>query len=214
MPLSNTCRTLVLSILVTVVILTTAGAAAGTGPKPAPRQDQSSASIEIKGWGEDISLHEQPDGTLVYRLERPDGSFETLTPLQFAKRHFQREQGRRFINSLFNITSPIGIAWVMIGLLGQALFTGRMLVQWMVSERKGRSTVPVAFWWLSLMGASMLLAYFIWRKDIVGILGQSLGWFIYLRNLSLIYGRRSARDASTDLQDDADSPPAPEGDGS
>ena len=102
----------------------------------------------------------------------------------------------------------------MIGLLGQALFTGRMLVQWMVSERKGRSTVPVAFWWLSLMGASMLLAYFIWRKDIVGILGQSLGWFIYLRNLSLIYGRRSARDASTDLQDVADSPPAPEGDGS
>ena len=139
--------------------------------------EQSSTAIEIKGW-ENVSLLEQADGTLVYQLERPDGSSETLTPLQFAKRHFQREQNRDFINRLFNITSPIGIAWVLVGLLGQALFTGRMVVQWMVSERRGRSTVPVIFWWLSLMGASMLLVYFIWRKDIVGILGQGLGWFI------------------------------------
>ena len=207
MPLSNTSLTPVLAILMMVTMLTSSNPATGAGLGSTPRQDGSSASIEIKGWGEDISLEEQPDGTLVYRLERPDGSFETLTPLQFAKRHFQREQGRRFINSLFNITSPIGIAWVMIGLLGQALFTGRMLVQWMVSERKGRSTVPVAFWWLSLMGASMLLIYFIWRKDIVGILGQSLGWFIYLRNLSLIYGRGTGRKGSADVRGDGDSEP-------
>ncbi len=171
-------------------------------------QDQSSASIEIKGWGENISLLEQEDGTLVYRLERPDGTIETLTPLQFAKRHFQREQSRDFINRLFNITSPIGIAWVLVGLLGQALFTGRMLVQWMVSERSGRSTVPVIFWWLSLMGASMLLVYFIWRKDIVGILGQGLGWFIYLRNLSLIYGRTGKERSGPGLEDDPDPEPA------
>ena len=55
------------------------------------------------------------------------------------------------------------------------------------------------FWWMSLLGASMLLAYFIWRKDIVGILGQGLGWMIYIRNLALIYGRRSAPGVADDV---------------
>ena len=209
---SNTPTILLMALIISTILLT--GTGADAGPLPSLQDDRSSASIEIEGWGEDISLLEQEDGTLVYRLERPDGSFETLTPLQFAKRHFQREQGRDFINRLFNITSPIGIAWVLVGLLGQALFTGRMVVQWMVSERRGRSTVPVAFWWLSLMGASMLLVYFIWRKDIVGILGQGLGWFIYLRNLSLIYGRGSTHRSSPGLRDDADPEPALEGEGS
>lgn len=212
MSFPNTPTLLLMALVISTILLT--GTGADAGPLPSQQEDRSSASIEIDGWGEDISLLEQEDGTFVYRLERPDGSFETLTPLQFAKRHFQREQGRDFINRLFNITSPIGIAWVVVGLLGQALFTGRMVVQWMVSERRGRSTVPVAFWWLSLMGASMLLVYFIWRKDIVGILGQGLGWFIYLRNLSLIYGRRTTHQPSPGLQDDPDPEPALEGDGS
>ena len=146
------------------------------------------APVTIDGWQEQVELMETADGGLVYRLESPDGGIEILTPLQFAKRHFQREQGRSLINRLFNITSPIGLLWVSIGLLGQALFTGRMLVQWVASERNRRSTIPVLFWWMSLLGASMLLAYFIWRKDIVGILGQGLGWVIYIRNLALIYG--------------------------
>ena len=185
MSFPNTPTLLLMALVISTILLT--GTGADAGPLPSQQEDRSSASIEIDGWGEDISLLEQEDGTFVYRLERPDGSFETLTPLQFAKRHFQREQGRDFINRLFNITSPIGILWVTIGLLGQALFTGRMLVQWVASERRRRSTIPVAFWWMSLLGASMLLAYFIWRKDIVGILGQGLGWMIYVRNLSLIY---------------------------
>lgn len=208
----NTPTTLLMALtMLTILVM---GSGVDAGPLSSFQEDRSSASIEIKGWGENISLLEQEDGTLVYRLEQPDGTLETLTPLQFAKRHFQREQGRDFINRLFNITSPIGIAWVLVGLLGQALFTGRMVVQWMVSERRGRSTVPVAFWWLSLMGASMLLVYFIWRKDIVGILGQGLGWFIYLRNLSLIYGRRTTHQPSAEIQNDADPEPALEGDGS
>ena len=62
-----------------------------------------------------------------------------------------------------------------------------MLIQWLASERERRSVVPVVFWWMSLGGATMLMVYFVWRKDIVGILGQSLGWFIYARNLSFIY---------------------------
>jgi lipid-A-disaccharide synthase-like uncharacterized protein len=152
------------------------------------------APVTIEGWEASVTLEERPDGSIVYVLKTSEGTIEELTPLQFAKRHFRREQARSFINRLFNITSPLGIAWVVIGLLGQALFTGRMLIQWLASERKGRSTVPVAFWWMSLIGASMLLAYFIWRKDIVGVLGQGLGWMIYLRNLWMIH-RGSARDA-------------------
>ena len=91
---------------------------------------------------------------------------------------------------MLNVDGPVGVAWVAFGLAGQVLFAGRMVVQWLVSERKGESTVPVVFWWLSLGGSSMLVAYFAWRGDIVGILGQSLGLFIYVRNLVLI--RRSA----------------------
>lgn len=163
------------------------------------------APVAIDGWQERVELVETADGALVYRLTSPEGFVETLTPLQFAKRHFQREQARSLINRLFNITSPIGILWVTIGLLGQALFTGRMLVQWMASERRRRSTIPVAFWWMSLLGASMLLVYFIWRKDIVGILGQGLGWMIYIRNLSLIYGRGSSVPT---VEDDVDPEPA------
>ena len=88
---------------------------------------------------------------------------------------------------MFNVTSALGVAWVSMGLLGQLLFTGRMLIQWIASEKSKRSVVPVAFWWLSLVGAAMLTIYFIWRKDIVWIVGQGTGLFIYVRNLVLIY---------------------------
>lgn len=76
--------------------------------------------------------------------------------------------------------------WIVVGLLGQALFTARFLVQWIASERKGRSTVPDSFWWLSLLGGATLLAYALWRRDPVFILGQGLGLVVYLRNLVLI----------------------------
>lgn len=76
--------------------------------------------------------------------------------------------------------------WIVVGFLGQALFTARFLVQWIASERSGRSTVPDAFWWLSLSGGAVLLAYAIWRRDPVFILGQGLGLAVYLRNLVLI----------------------------
>ncbi|MGE3175115.1 MAG: lipid-A-disaccharide synthase N-terminal domain-containing protein [Planctomycetota bacterium] len=88
---------------------------------------------------------------------------------------------------MLNVSSPAGFAWVLLGLLGQVLFTGRMLVQWLVSERSGRSVVPPAFWWMSLVGATMLLVYFVWRKEPIGVLGQATGWFIYVRNLWMIH---------------------------
>jgi lipid-A-disaccharide synthase-like uncharacterized protein len=67
------------------------------------------------------------------------------------------------------------------------MFTGRFLVQWIASERRRESVVPIAFWFLSLAGSALLLAYAISRKDPVIIVGQATGIFIYLRNLWLIY---------------------------
>ena len=85
----------------------------------------------------------------------------------------------------------ISTIWIGIGLLGQALFSLRFLVQWWRSERAGRSVVPLAFWYLSLGGGVILLSYAIHRRDPVFILGQATGVLVYLRNLQLIYRRRA-----------------------
>jgi lipid-A-disaccharide synthase-like uncharacterized protein len=78
----------------------------------------------------------------------------------------------------------------MVGLGGQILFMMRFLIQWIASEKARRSVIPVAFWWFSIGGAAVLLAYAIYRADPVFILGQSLGFFIYSRNLWFIYIER------------------------
>jgi lipid-A-disaccharide synthase-like uncharacterized protein len=83
--------------------------------------------------------------------------------------------------------------WLIIGFLGQALFTARFLVQWLVSERKRDSVVPVAFWWLSLLGGVTLLAYAIFRRDPVIVTGQGLGLVVYTRNLMLVNKARERR---------------------
>ncbi len=83
--------------------------------------------------------------------------------------------------------------WLGIGLLGQGIFSARFLVQWLVSEKVKRSVIPVAFWYLSLLGGVTLLAYSIYKKDPVFILGQSTGVIIYSRNLLLIHRERVAR---------------------
>ena len=84
--------------------------------------------------------------------------------------------------------------WVLFGLLGQIAFTLRFVVQWLASERSGRSTVPVMFWYLSLLGGAMLFLYAFWyRHDLVFTLGQFAGLFVYTRNLVLIR-RLRARD--------------------
>lgn len=82
--------------------------------------------------------------------------------------------------------------WVLFGLGGQLLFTARFLVQWIASERAGRSVVPLAFWYFSIGGGFVLLTYAIHRQDPVFILGQSMGVFIYARNLWLIRRERLA----------------------
>lgn len=80
----------------------------------------------------------------------------------------------------------VELIWVLVGLAGQLMFMTRFLIQWIVSEKAKKSVIPVSFWWFSIAGAAILLAYAIWRQDPVFILGQSLGFFIYARNLWLI----------------------------
>jgi len=79
--------------------------------------------------------------------------------------------------------------WLAIGFLGQAMFSGRFLVQWLVSELKRESVVPLAFWYFSIGGGVILLAYAIFKQDPVFITGQSFGLLVYVRNLILIRNR-------------------------
>ncbi|MFH1772587.1 MAG: lipid-A-disaccharide synthase N-terminal domain-containing protein [Candidatus Omnitrophota bacterium] len=82
------------------------------------------------------------------------------------------------------------IVWITIGMLGQFLFFLRFFFQWIASERKKESVIPVSFWYFSILGGAILLTYSIWRRDPVFILGQSLGIIIYARNLYFIYRRK------------------------
>lgn len=84
--------------------------------------------------------------------------------------------------------------WVVIGLAGQALFSARFLYQWIASEKRKESVIPLGFWYLSLGGSLVLLSYAIHRRDPVFILGQAFGSFVYIRNLVLI-ARKTRRAA-------------------
>lgn len=82
--------------------------------------------------------------------------------------------------------TPVETSWVVTGVIGQILFTCRFLVQWIATEKEKRSVVPESFWYLSIGGSLILLAYAIHRQDPVFILGQSFGMTVYLRNLQYI----------------------------
>lgn len=76
--------------------------------------------------------------------------------------------------------------WLILGFAGQAVFTGRFVLQWLYSEYQRRSVIPVGFWYLSMLGSALLLIYAIYRQDPVFIMGQAFGFLVYLRNLQLI----------------------------
>lgn len=82
--------------------------------------------------------------------------------------------------------------WILLGFLAQAMFTMRFVVQWLASEKAKRSVIPLAFWFFSLAGGSLLFIYAIHRQDPVFIAGQGFGLFIYMRNLMLIRNERRA----------------------
>ncbi|GAB4174883.1 MAG: lipid-A-disaccharide synthase N-terminal domain-containing protein [Thalassobaculales bacterium] len=84
--------------------------------------------------------------------------------------------------------------WIVIGFLGQVLFSARFIIQWIYSERHRKSLIPVAFWYFSISGGLVLLSYAVYREDPVFIAGQAGGLVIYLRNLWFI--RREHRQAA------------------
>ena len=81
--------------------------------------------------------------------------------------------------------------WILLGYVGQALFAMRFIVQWIASERAGRSVIPVAFWFFSIGGGVLLFVYALYIRDPVFILGQGLGLFVYLRNVYFIFRERT-----------------------
>ena len=190
-----------LELAVLAALLVWAGFALFTGPARPP--GAIDLKVQLEGAEDRALLLRTPGGELRYQLRLDNGTEQLLTPDEFAQRLMRDQQSRGFLEVLLNVSSPAGFLWVTLGFLGQLLFTGRMVVQWLCSEKQRRSVVPPAFWWMSLIGASMLLVYFIWRREPIGVLGQATGWFIYVRNLWLIH--HSAPVAVTE-----DPAPAPE----
>ena len=88
--------------------------------------------------------------------------------------------------------------WIVLGFVAQAMFTMRFVVQWLASEREKRSVVPIAFWFFSLGGGTLLLVYAIQRQDPVFIAGQGMGLLIYIRNLWLIFNERRSLSTRAD----------------
>ncbi len=144
-----------------------------------------------------VQLPDARDKAILYRndageyryviTQQHDGQKLDLSADEIADRVMRGRHERSWGQTVLNVSSPIGYVWVGLGLLGQVLFTGRMIVQWIVSEKSKKSVVPPIFWWMSLAGSTMLMVYFLWRRDPIGLLGQSFGWFIYVRNLWMIY---------------------------
>lgn len=88
--------------------------------------------------------------------------------------------------------------WIAVGFIGQFFFFMRFFVQWLASERAGKSVVPAAFWFFSILGGGILLAYAVYKQDPVFIVGQGLGLLIYVRNVMLILKeKKRAREAAT-----------------
>jgi len=86
----------------------------------------------------------------------------------------------------------IPTSWLILGFLGQALFSMRFLIQWIHSEKHKKSIIPKAFWYFSLAGGITLFSYAILRQDPVFIAGQGLGLFIYIRNLMFIRNEKNS----------------------
>jgi lipid-A-disaccharide synthase-like uncharacterized protein len=86
--------------------------------------------------------------------------------------------------------------WLALGIFGQLMFAMRFIVQWLVSEKEGRSVIPLAFWFFSIGGGAITLIYGLYKREPVIIMGQSLSLFIYARNLMLI-GREKRTKAQT-----------------
>jgi len=177
------------------------------GPASGPRFDvpegAGTLKIQIGDVRGIVETTADPSGRPRFRVRFPGFETPPMTEAEFLRLYPPRvyeeavEGRRNWAFRLFNITSWWNLVWIGIGLGGQLAFSGRMFLQWLMSERRRQSVITESFWWFSLIGAVALFSYFVWRQDPVGILGQATGIVIYARNLRLIHKhkRRAARAA-------------------
>lgn len=158
-----------------------------TETSPIHRPGGVEVTVQLADAWDKAVLYTTDKGEHRYVVKNHNGKIDELSPEELAIRIQRDRKERSWGQTLLNVSSPAGYIWVGLGLLGQVLFTGRMIVQWLVSEKSKKSVVPPIFWWMSLGGSTMLMVYFLWRRDPIGLLGQSFGWFIYVRNLWMIY---------------------------
>ncbi len=181
-----------------------------------PALSRSESDLKVSVGAIEIMLErtQTDDGQLHYQVVGPANlrSEQLLDPIELdafiaeqVEHWNQRPALERHLLGFFNITTWGTFGWVMIGLVGQGAFFGRMFVQWIISERSRISTVPEIFWWFSFIGGLCLFTYFVWRVDIVGVLGQSTGIVIYARNLRLIHKekKRCACDAQSAIENES-----------
>ncbi|MCC6909675.1 MAG: lipid-A-disaccharide synthase N-terminal domain-containing protein [Phycisphaerales bacterium] len=175
-----------LFILVSSLFLacTTPALAQDAGTPPDDQVPAESAAIQVR----------TDRGVVAWYEPAADGSGQYVY-----SRELNHPASRVPFVSLFYGRSGAAIALFLFGLFGQAMFMGRFALQWIVSERAGRSIVPLGFWWLSLSGSTILLSYFLLQREPIGILGQLLGLPIYLRNIYML-----ARDRKTGSRSPSD----------
>ncbi len=166
--------------IVFVVILGTVAAALFRQHPAIPNAVRT--DVKLVDFNAQLYLRRDPGGQYRYFLWHPGGNAEEISANQLAGQLYGKGQTQGLASFLGGSSTTI-LFWLGVGLFGQILFTGRMVVQWIASERKGSSVVPPMFWWMSLFGSLLLLAYFLWRRDPIGLLGQAFGSFIYLRNI-------------------------------
>ncbi|MEZ6242234.1 MAG: lipid-A-disaccharide synthase N-terminal domain-containing protein [Phycisphaerales bacterium] len=162
-----------------------------------PTLARKNSDFSIRIGAVQLNVREYDDGTYEFVSPQSVASLGRLDGDRFAQvLSEQREKWNarpafeRTLMGFFNITEWTNLTWVLLGLAGQSAFFFRMFIQWVVSEKRGRSEVPEIFWWFSLAGGVMMFSYFVWRVDFVGVIGQSSGVVIYARNLRLIHKQR------------------------
>lgn len=92
--------------------------------------------------------------------------------------------------------TKVEMIWLAVGLFGQALFSARFIIQWLMSEKQKKSVLPIEFWYFSIAGGVTLFAYALHKFDPVFIIGQGIGVFIYVRNLYFMHNERKELQAA------------------
>lgn len=186
------------------------------GPKSARTEGVPRFEMILDSRKVEVEVRESPTGAHEFRFVNAGRISDAwLSESEYAATlHLAAAEmrARHWVLKLFNVTSWAMMAWIAVGLGGQVCFFGRMLIQWVMSEKRRASIIPPLFWWLSFFGGVALFSYFVWRKDVVGVLGQSTGIVIYARNLRLIHkqNRRARRAAAQRNPDPTDISASPE----